>query len=123
MGGVSVFFKKNKRDPIDGYLLPKYWRCLACQGSNKATHAIRIQLFDYLIKDKTFLQSLDQTEIKSMKSYYKYCKHPQGALLECPPNTKHLEDTTGLARDMAGDGFEAVFLCEDHSDQLMNAIR
>ena len=118
-----MFFKKNKRNPEDGYLLPKYWRCLACQGRKKAIYATRGQLFDYLIKNKKFRQSLNQTELESIKSYYKYGMHPQGALLERPPDTKHLEDTIGLARDMTGSGFDAVFLCEDHNNQLSKAIK
>jgi len=109
----------------DGYLLPEYWQCVVCKAGKtdkRATHAVRVSVFIHAIVDERFFLDLDQTNRATVKEYISYLAHPQGALLERPPGTECLEDTSGMARDGTGWGFDAVYLCDAHAGEFKLSI-
>ena len=114
----------SKYDELDGYLLPKYWQCIVCKVSKvkkrrfsffgareRANWAYETGMFLTLIKDERFFGDLDQTDRAAAAD------HASGE-----KTIKQLEDTTGLARKLDGWGFDAVFLCDDHWDEVKRAI-
>lgn len=117
--------KPSKYSENDGYLLPEYWRCIvckACKTDKRAAQAVRVTVFLKAIDDERFFLELDQTDRAAIKKYTSYLAHPQGALMARPPGTDHLEDTSGLAHDMTGWGFDAVYLCDAHTGELKLSI-
>ena len=117
--------KEIRKYGSDGYLLPEYWQCIICKAGKvdqKATRATFPSLFFKAIEDERFFKELDQTERAAANNYAHYISDPQGALLERPPGTEDLEDTAGLARKRDGTGFDAVYLCDAHYDEMMQAI-
>ncbi len=123
----GIFGKKlaNKYGS-DGYLLPEYWQCIVCKASNtstKATYAVRVNAFRAVIGDDRHFQALDQTQRSALNAYVNYVADPVGGAKEPPAVAKQFEDTSGLARDRTGYGFDAVFLCDAHAGELQRVIK
>ena len=109
----------------DGYLLPDFWRCAVCRAHG-VDESATVQMMDGLFrlafaKDSCF-QELDGTERAALGEFFDYHADPQGGTKEPPSVAARFEDTTGLARDYTGDGFEAVFLCDAHADEVTRAF-
>lgn len=113
--------KPSKYSEIDGYLLPEYWRCIVCKASKKdkrADSAVRVGLFAMAIEDDSCFHELSQIERKAAQIYIQYISDPLGGVKARPPGTEQFEETAGLARDRNGVGFDAVFLCNTHADEM-----
>lgn len=125
MGLLDKLFGKRKYGSDDGYLLPKYWQCIVCKAGKRkagkrASYPVRVGVFLMIIEDKRFFQELDQTDRAAAEDYVQF----RSGLKKQRPlaATKHLEDTTGLARDWNDAGFDAVYLCDAHTGELNRAL-
>lgn len=117
--------KPSKYSETDGYLLPEYWRCIVCKASKedkRAVSAVRVGLFVMAIEDDCCFQELSQIERKAAQIYIQYISNPLGGVKARPSDTEHFEDTSGLAHDRNGMGFESVFLCDTHASEMAKVI-
>lgn len=125
MGVLQKIFGKKKFDN-SGYLLPEHWKCIICTGGHrkktKATYAVRPLVFLIALKDDESFPELVTNDKSVMREYTEYISHPQSGFMKQPAGTEHLEDTSGLARDRTGMGFDAVFLCASHLEEMNKAI-
>jgi hypothetical protein len=123
----KMFSKKPvQKHGSDGYLLPEYWQCIVCRAGNtktRATYAVRVNAFRSVFGDERHFQALDPVQRSALKEFADYVADPVGGAKEPPAVAKQFEDTSGLARDRTGYGFDAVYLCDAHAGELQRAIK
>ena len=123
-GKQTTSKKSTKKLSSDGYLLPEHWQCIICKAhlqDQQAVYAMRANIFLMTIDDNDSYLELAQEERLAAKNYAKYMTSNVGSVPK-PANAEHFEDTSGLARDRTGMGFDAIFLCDEHAQEMHKAI-
>ena len=106
--------------------LPEFSKCIVCKAGKKdkkATWAVIPKEFIKAIKDERIFHELGQTERKAANDWAHHVADPIGGTKPRPLGTKHLKDTAGIAfKYSGGRGFDALFLCDAHYDEMKKAL-
>jgi hypothetical protein len=109
-------FGWGKKDPkpqrqvkwsSDGYLRPEYWRCIVCKDA--AGVAVPSRVFQAAVQRGAFAGS-DEADLTAASNAI-------DANFSRQEVAAAFDDTMGLARNRVGEGFDCVYLCEEHAEQ------
>jgi hypothetical protein len=117
-------FRRSEFDNDDGYLLPRYWRCVACAAGGRPERAcapVRANVFLLVVENQEFMPEIATADRVAAKDHVNAV---HGALTPTGwvEPEKRFERTAQFARDMGGSGFDAVYLCDRHVEQLQRAL-
>lgn len=117
-------FRRSKFEDEDGYLLPKYWRCIACAAGGRIEQAsapVRANVFLLVVENQEVVPEIATADRVAAVNHVNAV---HGALTPTGwvEPEKRFEHTAQFARDMGGSGFDAVYLCDRHVEQLQRAL-